>query len=370
MDKVENFEQLLTYVFTDEDVSEPLSIKQYKKMTRVMKVMVRFYVRGEAAKKSQYEAVMTEIAKIDIHIEMANKQLTSLANFPSFHPKRQEYEKTVQEELAELNKVRTKYQKQADGFHDLHLWGQKIVETMNWLEGNLKHYANQKLSTNFDLEPIRLTPEKYKIYKAGLAEVTYNLQESQDFFDASLDGRLHTYHEMERDMILAQLETLKGYPEDNERRVHFETELNADLQFVLGNMEENPRVRRHREQMQQMHQDFFALLKWQRKKMQAILENEPELIDGDVSQLLKDLEEMSKQSEEKVFSSQYETKEEVPEVPAVAAASACPITGQEGGGKCPVDHYAMAKAFTHMSIDEKKKEGFIHKLYEKEPESQ
>lgn len=108
--------------------------------------------------------------------------------------------------MDELNRVRAKYQKQADGFNDLHEWGLKIVETMNWLEGNLKHYANQKLNTDFDVTDIRLTPEKYKLYKAGLAEVTYNLQESQDFFDASLDGRLHLYHEMERDMIKAQIE--------------------------------------------------------------------------------------------------------------------------------------------------------------------
>jgi hypothetical protein len=58
MDKVESFEQvcisdpkshqqLLDYVYTDEDVSDAPSIKEYKKMTRVMKVMVRFYVRGE-----------------------------------------------------------------------------------------------------------------------------------------------------------------------------------------------------------------------------------------------------------------------------------------------------------------------------------
>lgn len=112
--------------------------------------------------------------------------------------------------MEELKKVRAKYQKQADGFHDLHEWGLKIVDTMNWLEGNLKHYANQKLNTEFEVVDIRLTPEQYKLYKAGLAEVTYNLQESQDFFEASLDGRLHLYHEIERDMIKAQLEVTIG----------------------------------------------------------------------------------------------------------------------------------------------------------------
>lgn len=71
--------------------------------------------------------------------------------------------------------------------------------------GNLKHYANQNLQTNFELEPIKLTPAEYLLYKGGLEEVTYNLQESQDFFDASLDGRLNKYHEIEKNLIEAQL---------------------------------------------------------------------------------------------------------------------------------------------------------------------
>lgn len=66
-------------------------------------------------------------------------------------------------------------------------------------------------------------------------------------------------------------------------------ELEKDLAFVEGNMEENPKVRNHRERMQRMHKDFFAILKWQRKKMAQILDMEPEKIDGDVAQLKKEL---------------------------------------------------------------------------------
>jgi len=54
-------------------------------------------------------------------------------------------------------------------------------------------------------------------------------------------------------------------------------------------MVENPQVRSHRERMQRMHKDFFAILKWQRKKMLQILDTEPEKIIGDVVQLKKDL---------------------------------------------------------------------------------
>lgn len=80
------------------------------------------------------------------------------------------------------------------------------METVEWLEGNLKHYANQKLGMTFDVPPMRISTVQYKKYKRGLEEITYNLQESQDFFDASLDGRLHTYHRIERDMIQAQID--------------------------------------------------------------------------------------------------------------------------------------------------------------------
>jgi hypothetical protein len=133
-------------------------------------------------------------------------------------------------------------------------------------------------------------------------------------------------------------------------------------------MEDNPKVRKHRERMQQMHKDFFALLKWQRKKMLAMINEEPEKIDGDVEQLKKDLEEEATK-QEKVFQSKYggdkeEEKPEPKEEPA--AAGSCPMGFGKEGGVCPVDHSAMAKAFTHMSVEDKKKEGFIHKLYEKD----
>lgn len=78
-------------------------------------------------------------------------------------------------------------------------------------------------------------------------------------------------------------------------------------------MEENPKIRRHRERMQSMHKDFFALLKWQRKKIMTIMENEPEiLIDGDVEKLKKDLEEMrlSAQSKKEFISKYSEDKDE------------------------------------------------------------
>jgi hypothetical protein len=48
--------------------------------------------------------------------------------------------------------------------------------------------------------------DEYRAYAKALDEITYNLQESQDFFDASLDGRLKNYHQLEKCMIEAQLQ--------------------------------------------------------------------------------------------------------------------------------------------------------------------
>jgi len=181
---------------------------------------------------------------------------------------------------------------------------------MKWLEGNLKHYANQHLETNFEVDPIKLTPEQFLLYKRGLEEVTYNLQESQDFFEASLDGRLHKYHTIEKEMIEAQLKALERFPAEDPRRVHVESELKSDLEYVEGNMEDNPKVRTHRERMQAMHKDFFALLKWQRKKIMTIFENEPEiLIDGDICKLKQELEELKHKAESKVFTSKFNENE-------------------------------------------------------------
>jgi hypothetical protein len=52
----------------------------------------------------------------------------------------------------------------------------------------------------------------------GLDEITFNLQESQDFFEASLDGRLKRFHQIEKCMLEAQLQAIRKFPADNDRR--------------------------------------------------------------------------------------------------------------------------------------------------------
>jgi len=73
-----------------------------------MNVMVRFYQRGEAAKKTQYESVLAELQKIEIDIEMLEKQRHVLTQFPPFHPKRKEYEAQLDAEQGNILKAKKK----------------------------------------------------------------------------------------------------------------------------------------------------------------------------------------------------------------------------------------------------------------------
>jgi len=228
---------------------------------------------------------------------------------------------------------------------------------MSWLEQNLKHYANQELQTSFETEPITLTVEDYLKYRRGLDEVTYNLQESQDFFEASLDGRLQRYHQLEKCMIEAQLQVVQAYPPENARRLYMEEELLKDLEFVKSNMEDNPKVHRHRLRMQEMHKDFFALLKWQRRKLLSILEDEPDKIIGDVEELKR----LIALNSEKSFSSKFgQQKQQQQEEQKKQEAVAAPQPES-----CPAK--LEVKTLTTTSpevIAAKKEQGMIHKIYD------
>jgi len=69
---------------------------------------VRFYQRGESAKKTQYEDVVSELQKIEVDLEMQQKQRAVLSQFPSFHPKRKEYESQLDIELDNILKAKKK----------------------------------------------------------------------------------------------------------------------------------------------------------------------------------------------------------------------------------------------------------------------
>lgn len=118
-------------------------------------------------------------------------------------------------------------------FLKLSQWSLGIVECCHWLEGETNifkkgnennHFLISKQIANMEeycinelkmplkrtgAAPPPLTEEKRQHFAKGLAEITFNLDESQDFFSASIDGRLLQYHNVEREAILAQLEVGK-----------------------------------------------------------------------------------------------------------------------------------------------------------------
>jgi len=231
---------------------------------------------------------------------------------------------------------------------------------MNWLEKNLKHYANQELNTTFETEAITVTVEEYLKYRRGLDEVTYNLQESQDFFDASLDGRLQKYHQLEKCMIEAQLMVVRAYPEQNPRRQYIEGELTKDLEFVKSNMEDNPKVHKHRLRMQEMHKDFFRILKWQRLKLLSILEKEPEKISGDLEYLKTQINSNT----EKYFASKFGDQKQKEASTTPAPTTSAPAVTQTPS-ECPVPHAARTVTTTKPEvIAAKKEQGLIHKVFD------
>jgi len=113
-------------------------------------------------------------------------------------------------------------------------------------------------------------PEQREMFRKGLDEITHNLHESQDFFQASLDGRLTKYHTIEKELIQEQLEALKKYPEDNARKIYITEELQKDLEYVNSNMVENPDSLRRKQKMLQNHQEYFQVLKYHREKLNLL----------------------------------------------------------------------------------------------------
>jgi hypothetical protein len=194
--EIENVEELLDYVFTEKDISLNPSEAEYRKLGRIMVIMIRFYEKGSATKKAEYERVIADLARLADDEKMILAQIECLQNFPPIHPKRGEYESNLEDELVQLKAARERVAPQIQHWKELYEWSLKIVETVNWLGKQLEEYSNESFKTELKVDPenSKLTVDLFRIYKRGLDEITYNLQESQDFFDASIDGRYENRH--------------------------------------------------------------------------------------------------------------------------------------------------------------------------------
>mmetsp|Transcript_7364 Transcript_7364/g.10204 ORF Transcript_7364/g.10204 Transcript_7364/m.10204 type:complete len:326 (+) Transcript_7364:96-1073(+) len=260
-----------------DDIGTTPSMKEYKKLKKVMAMITRFYQDGSEAKKKNYDTMCEEIAKLEVDEKMAQDQLRALDLKPTFknHPKQKEYKTNLEDELKGLKVKKEELQTKQKEYLDLYEWSKTIVKVCEWLEASMDDYCSNHLDLPAKLKanikkPEELSPEQAQIFFKGLDEITYNLQESQDFFAASVDGRLNKYHNIEKEIIQAQLEVLKNYAEDNPRRIYVEAELNADREYVEGNMVENPDAMKRRQKMLKNHTEFCKVLKYHKDKLKLL----------------------------------------------------------------------------------------------------
>jgi len=272
LDKVPS---LLEYVYNLNDLSDTPSVQEYKKLKRIMKIMTRFYQKGSVSKRSQYEEACKQISRFKLEEQMIKDQIESIKPFPDSHPKKKVFLDNLATELESLQKASEPYQKKAAEYDALEKWSESIVLACQWLENTIEDYCNNNLALDHKLKIKELqdTNEMMTKHAKGLDEITFNLQESQDFFEASLDGRLRMFHQLEKCMLQAQLQAIEQpcYPSDNPRRVYIAEELRKDLEYVTEAMQEDPSKMQHKQRMRDMHRDFFRVLRWQRRKLKKLL---------------------------------------------------------------------------------------------------
>ncbi len=123
------------------------SYAEYKKIKRTMNMITNFYRNGSEMKKSNVDAMDSEIAKLDadkvFHFpcilinniqNMAEMQLEALDLKPHFkaHPKKKDYRRDLTEELEGLNKQRVSFLEKRKDFENLYEWSKGIVKICEW----------------------------------------------------------------------------------------------------------------------------------------------------------------------------------------------------------------------------------------------
>ena len=277
--KEEKEEKEVEGVFDDDQLypDETPSQRELRQIKKVMHMITMFYKKGSDTKLERANAIETELNKVMFDKQMAKKQLEALTSNPKFaiHPKAKGYIHNLEDELKGLEEFEDRLSKQKKEAFDLYKWSGTIVEVCLWLEANLEEYISKvEQQDNFEMKPPPLSVDQAKIYAKGLDEIVYNLKESQDFFSASVDGRLNKYHQIECEIIESQLQVLSEFPADNQRRQFVEEELLKDLTFTKSNMKEDPKTLQRRTTMLENHKAFFNVLKFHKEKL-GLLTLEP-----------------------------------------------------------------------------------------------
>jgi hypothetical protein len=254
--------------------------KEFRKLQKTMSTIKKFYSDGTKAKKSQFDFAVANIEKLKVDIDMGNAQLEAFNQKTSYmeHLKQKEYIKLIKGDIEHLQKQCDEREEQRKGFEDLYTWSQEIVKICEWLELNLEDYCLNNLNLKIkktEIEIPELNENQKILFSKGLDEIMHNLTESQDFFEASVDGRLLEFQYIEAEIIKNQLEVLKKFPEDSKRREYFEEKFTKDLKYCESRINSgNDSVEeKKREKVLKMHQEFLKLLRFFRFKWNLLNED-------------------------------------------------------------------------------------------------
>lgn len=270
-------------ILQESQYDEVPSVQEYKNIRKHTKMITAFYAAGAETKEEQVADWDRDIQKISTDIEMCHKQMEMLQKKPQYkgHLKHKEYDEFIQNDIDRLSKKKEDFEKKANIMRDTLKWSKGVVKVCLWLEANLDDYCRKHIdglpqrildtmNPAGQIEKEIESKEQAADYARKLDEIVHNLNESRDFFEASVDGRLDKYQEIEKAIILDQLKAIREYPKDNERRQFVEKELLADLAHVEENLEEGQTGMKRRHQMLDMHLEFLNVLTYYRNKMKVL----------------------------------------------------------------------------------------------------
>merc|ERR1711916_51697 len=266
--------------FDDIEVSNP-SLKQYRKLKRVMASITGFYENGTKKKHANYTQMVDNLERLKRDVAAAEAQLAALKAQPSFegHPKVLQYREFLEEELGRFRTKQASMEQKKQEFYDLHVWSGVINKVCRWLEDNLDSYALEvipELQGKIKPKPVReLSPEEVKQYSKGLDEISYNLKESQDFFQAGIDGRMKIYHDIEREIISLQIETIQKVAPESDRTFMLLPELEQDLEYVNSNDDDSKEALARREKMLRNHRAYLKVLQYHTDKLKVLQDLPP-----------------------------------------------------------------------------------------------
>jgi hypothetical protein len=253
--------------------------REYKKLQKTMTTIKVFYMKGTEKKQEQLDFSLENLEKIQVDEEMINCQLEAFNKDEKYmiHLKQIEYMNLLTEEKKNLLEKKSRIEEQKKNFEELVIWSKVIVKVCEWLEENLESYCIKNLELKIENpKKVRdLTEEETLQYAKGLDEIMNNLKESQDFFNASVDGRLLEFQYMENEIINSQLDSIKKFDDNNPRKIYLQEQLLKDLEYNQQRISsgENETSSKQREKIKEMHRDFLKLLTFFKDKW-SLLNND------------------------------------------------------------------------------------------------